>query len=133
MKTCQELAIIQTKERELSEEEKRMLDIFEKLKYSKYNIEKLELLLLLVIPEENRDLYRDRYISNFKLLKENMQMEAIITARLAKNPIDIKKYRKKDIAEAVFLGTEPLDGVDYKAGEGYCVSDLEEYKVKNKV
>ena len=132
MKTCQELAIIQTKEGELSEEEKRMLDIFEKLKYSKYNIEKLELLLLLVIPEENRDLYRDRYISNFKLLKENMQMEAILTARLANNPINIKKYRKKDIAEAVFLGNEPLDGVDYNAGEGYCISDLEEHKVKNK-
>ena len=83
MKVCQDLALIQTKNEELSEEEKEMLKTLEKLKYSKDNSEKLEFLLSLVIPEENRKIYRERYVLNYKLLKENMEMEAIITARLA--------------------------------------------------
>ena len=41
-------------------------------------------------------------------------------------PIDIKKYKKKDIANAVFLGNEPIDGYDYEEGERYCHEDLGE-------
>ena len=125
IKTCQDLALMQTKE-ELSDEEKNKLDVFGKLKEAKDINEKLELLLLLVIPEENRHIYEERFETNYKLMKENMEMEAVITSKTAVNPINLKKYKKKDIIETIFTGIDQVTGMDYEYGESFCKNDLEE-------
>ena len=91
MKACEELALIQTKQGELSEEEKKLIQNFEKLKHSKDENEKLECLLKLTIPEKNRGIYQDRYITNKKLLKENLQIEAILSSKVAKRSCGYKK------------------------------------------
>lgn len=126
IKTCQDLALIQTKVGELSDKEKNKLEVFEKLKESKDINEKLKLLLLLTIPEENRHIYEERFETNYKLMKENMKIEAVITAKVASNPINLKKYKKKDIIDSVFLGNELVTGTDYERGERFCKNDLEE-------
>ena len=66
VRSSEDLAKIQTKpEEERTEEEKNILEYFEQIKSSKIsNQEKLEALLSIVIPEEYRDIYRERYEVN---------------------------------------------------------------------
>ena len=126
IKTCQDLAFIQTKEEELSDEEKNKLEVFEELKDAEDINEQLKFLLLFVIPEENRNIYEERFETNYKLMKENMEMEAVITSKTAVNPINLKKYKKKDIIETIFTGIDQVTGMDYEYGESFCKNDLEE-------
>ena len=110
VKSSEDLAKIQTKpEEERTEEEKNMLENFEQIKSSKIsNQEKLEALLSIVIPEEHRDIYRERYEVNSQLIEQNPEIKKGITEKVAKSPIDIKKIGKK-----VFLGKDGVSGQEY--------------------
>ena len=71
IKVANELSIIQSKDI-LSKEEGRKIQIFNKIKDSNTSEkEKLEYLLILAIPEENREIYINRYIVNKELLKQD--------------------------------------------------------------
>lgn len=113
VKTAQDLAIIQTKpEEEQTVEERDLLRKFEKLKEANVDEhEKLELLLSLVIPQEDREIYRGRYEVNSKLLEENLDVKEKITSNLAEGTIDIRKIGKK-----VFLGEDGVTGQEYRDG-----------------
>lgn len=113
IKTAQDLAIIQTKpEQEQTDEERDLLRKFEKLKEANVDEhEKLEILLALVIPQEDREIYRERYEVNSKLLEEKLDVKEKITSNLAKGTIDIRKIGKK-----VFLGEDGVTGQEYRNG-----------------
>lgn len=113
VKTAQDLAIIQTKpEQEQTDEERDSLRKFERLKEANVDEkEKLEILLALVIPQEDREIYRERYEVNSKLLEENLDIKEKITSNLAKGTIDIRKIGRK-----VFLGEDGVTGQEYMDG-----------------
>ena len=110
IRISENLAIIQTKpEEERTEEEIKMLQQFEILKNSEISDkEKLEALLAIVITEEHRDIYRERYEVNSQLIEQNPEIKRGITEKVAKSPIDIKKVGKK-----VFTGADGITGQEY--------------------
>lgn len=61
--------------------------------------EKLEGLLELTIPEEDREIYRERYHTNMAMLEENGIILSEIRAKEAKHPIDIGK-----IGQSLYTG-----------------------------
>ncbi|MDO4392148.1 MAG: amidoligase family protein [Clostridium sp.] len=61
--------------------------------------EKLEGLLELTIPEEDRDIYRERYHTNMAMLEENGIILSEIREKEAKHPIDIGK-----IGQSLYTG-----------------------------
>lgn len=130
IKAAQDIAIIQTKsDQERTDEERDLLGKFEKLKETNVNEqEKLEILLALVIPQEDREIYRERYEVNSKLLEENLEVKEKITSNLAEGPIDIRKIGRK-----VFLGEDGITGQEYRDGvriieEAFRENVLEENK-----
>ncbi len=75
------------KQPELSKEEKRLVDLQAQLKEEMPEQEKMEILLELLFSEEERKVYRERYISSSKLL-EQMPSE--------KNSLQGAKYSRVD-------------------------------------
>jgi len=122
IRCSEDLAKIQTKpEGERTQEEKNMLEYFEQIKSSEIsNQDRLEALLSIVIPEEHRDIYRERYEENSKLIEQNPEIKRRITEKVAKSPINIGKVGKK-----VFLGKDGLTGQEYNNASRIIESDLE--------
>lgn len=72
---------------ELSEDDKRLINLMEDLKNGDSENEKLETLLQLLFTEEERNAYRERYEVNSKLLKEASKRE--------NNPIESLQFAEK--------------------------------------
>ena len=112
IRASEELAIIQSKpEQERTPEEKEKLVCLEKLKnVGITDVQKLETLLKLVIPKEDREVYMSRYKVNNVLVNQNSEIEQGIIKQIAKTPIDLKKIGKK-----IFLGENQITGTDYRS------------------
>ena len=122
VKASEDLALIQSKpEEERTIEEQEKLEYFEKLKDTEItDLEKLENLLKIVIPEENRETYMKRYKVNSELLKQNPSIEQDIISKTSQMPIDIKKIGKK------VLGSKGgITGSDYNTGANIIENDLQ--------
>ena len=124
MKAAEDLAQIQAKpEEQRSEAEKKKLSCLEKLKEEGISPEdKLEDLLELTIPEEDRDVYRERYDVNHKLIEEDKDLKGGITGKTAKKPIAINKNK---VGRAVFTGEKAVTGQDYEKGVEMLKRDLD--------
>ena len=114
IKASEDLAMMQLKsEEERTDAEKKILENLKSLKDPKLtNEEKLEKMLSIVIPEEDRDIYRNRYSVNSKLIEQNPKVKKVIANRSAKSSIDVKKIVKK-----VFTGKERVTGQEYQKGK----------------
>ena len=125
VKASEDLAIIQSKlEKERTREEQEKLEYFEKLKDTEItDLEKLENLLKIVIPEENRETYMKRYKVNSELLKQNPSIEQDIISKTSQKPIDIKNIVKK-----VFGQEEGITVADYNTGSNTIRNDLQAEK-----
>lgn len=119
VRSAQDLAIIQTKpESERNPEEQRLLECFENIKSNEVdNKEKLKLLLEIVIPEDDRAIYMERYEVNSNLIKQNSTIKEGIKSNIAKVPINTDRIAKK-----VFMGE---DGITYQEYER-CVQKIKE-------
>ncbi|MBO5348853.1 MAG: amidoligase family protein [Clostridia bacterium] len=113
MTISEQLSKIQSKEpSQLSEDEKTKINLFNDLKKPISEEEKMETLIALVIPnEENRNVYRKRYLSNSKLLEENESLNSEINERISKEPTEL---RKSGIGKAIFTGDEQVTGPEYQ-------------------
>lgn len=94
IKASEDLAVIQGKsESKLMHEEKIKLKCFEKLKEKGIrNDEKIELLLYIAIPEENREIYRNRYRVNSLLIEQNPELKRKLKESIAREPISLDKF-----------------------------------------
>lgn len=113
IKASQQIADIQAKYN-MSEEEKIILESFEKLKSTDISEqEKLELLLKIVMPPNLRKIYADRYKVNKKLVQENPDVSNAINKKTSHKAIRISKTQ---IGKQVFTGNEPITGEEaYRA------------------
>ena len=130
IKAAEDIMIIQNKdENEITDEEKERLGYFEELKnHDLTDEQKLDLILSLTINDENRDIYRDRFKVNSKLIEENTEIKNTITEKIAKSSVDIKKVGKK-----VFTGTDSITGQDFSKNETIIHDfELKHNKGKNK-
>ena len=94
-----------------------MIESFEQLKGTEGR-DKLEHLLKLVIPEEDRDIYRRRYEENSRLLEQNPERQKEILQKCMIEPLDIKrinesKLSKNRIGREVFTGEDCVTGVEF--------------------
>lgn len=123
IKSAEDIMQIQCKpENERIDEENKKIALFERLKDKELSDEeRLETLLSLVIREENRDIYRNRYKTNSELIRQNSELLDGITKNIAKSPVNIKK-----ISKTVFVGEGSVTGQDYQK----IKSDIEKYKQK---
>ena len=99
VKASEDLAIIQKKmPEERTDEERIKLKLFERLNKDEIDdSERLEILLQIVIPKEDRDVYRNRYRVNSKLYEKSI-VKDFIKKKLAKNKINIiSKSTKSNI------------------------------------
>lgn len=105
VKSAKELSVIQSKdESKLSEEEKEKLKCFENIKSDNLNEkEKLESILVLVVKEPDRHIYRKRYIINKRLSKQNKEFQEMIRNKTSRKSIKIQKNK---IAKNVFSGSD---------------------------
>ena len=76
--------------------------------------------------EEDREIYRDRFKTNNKLIKENSKVEKSITEKVAKSTVDIKKIGKK-----VFNSQDRVTGQEYKEVKN-VIQELERKNEKEK-
>ena len=122
VKTAEDLALIQSKPIEkLSEEDKMMLKCFETIKNPEVSeSKKLESLLEMVIPEENRDIYKERYDVNSKLIEKDFMMQNEVVNKISKKTIDLNKIGKK-----VFIGEDAVTGQEYNYGVQIIERDLD--------
>ncbi len=129
IKVAQDIAIIQKKpEKERTLEEQNLLRNFDIIKQKKISeCERMEALLTLAIPEENRDIYRERYKVNSKLLEQNSELEESIIEGLAKGKIDMNKIGRK-----VFLGEDGITGEEYRNGVRIIEEALKEETLDNR-
>ena len=113
VRAAEDLAIIQSKpEEQRTEKDQKMLEYFEQVKNSEISQqEKLEALLAIVIPENDRDIYRKRYEINSQLIEQSPATKEEITSRVAKSSITVNKVGKK-----VFLGKDAVTGQEYHKG-----------------
>lgn len=74
VQTAERLAQIEKKDQsELTEEDKRLLNLMEQLKEEKPEHEKMEVLLEMLFTEEERIVYRERYDENSKKIEEEVK------------------------------------------------------------
>ena len=97
IKAAEEIAKIQAKsEGERTELERITLEYFEKLRNNEMSdSEKLNCLLSITIPEEDKKIYIDRYETNAKLLKNNQEIQQILE-HTAKKKIDIRTIAERN-------------------------------------
>lgn len=72
---------------ELTEEDKKLLNLMESLKKEKPEREKMEVLLEMLFTEEERIIYRERYDENSKLLEE--------ASKRRENTLEVLEFAKK--------------------------------------
>jgi len=124
IKAAEDLAQIQAKpEDQRCEQEKKKIACLEQLKEKEISPEsKLDALLELTIPEEDKDVYRERYDVNHKLIENDEKIKKVITDKTAKKPIEINKNK---IGRVVFTGERAVTGQDYEKGAEMIKRDLE--------
>ncbi len=90
---AQKLSEIQEKcVKKRTEHEKNFLNDFEKLKLEKKNKKKLEILLNILIKDESiKDVYRNRYSTNVKLLQNKKKLNHLLKSKITKKGINLKK------------------------------------------
>ena len=125
LSTSEELAKIQKKsEEKQTQEDKTKLECSEKIKDKDISEkEKLEFLLELIIPEEDRDIYKSRYKVNNELISQNPEIEEIIKQKTAKESIDVNK-----IAQKIFAGENKVNGQDYDKNNIILQNNLQKEK-----
>ena len=128
VRTAEELSKIQGKdESDLSEEEKKKLELFESIKNEDLSEEeKFEALLELVIEEQSRDVYRKRYGTNHKLIEENPSMQTAIRSKISK-PSNISKNK---IGKEILTGEERITGSEELVAERIIDQELEIENIK---
>ena len=128
VRTAEELSKIQGKdESDLSEEEKKKLELFESIKNEDLSEEeKFETLLELVIEEQSRDVYRKRYGTNHKLIEENPSMQTAIRSKISK-PSNISKNK---IGKEILTGEERITGSEELVAERMIDQELEIENIK---
>lgn len=126
VRAAQDLALIQKKsETERTNEEQKMLDSLEKIKSREISEqEKLEDLLTIVIPEEDREIYRKRYNINKPLLEKENIIKEKLEMDTAKGIIDLRK-----VIEKVFFAEDSVTAEDYNQGIQIIESDLQRYNL----
>ena len=124
VKSAQGLAIIQEKnESERTEQEQHLLECFEKIRNKEVDEkETLEQLLEIVVPEENREVYIERYETNSELLKKSPKIDKGIREKTAKKSVKISKNK---IGKEIFTGADRITGEDYKEANQAMLAELE--------
>ena len=123
VKASQDLFLIQSKsEEERTEEEKEKLKCFEDIRDGELSEkEKLESLLKIVIQEEDRDIYRERYKINSELLKLHPEIESKISGKTAKKKV---KISTKQIGKAVYSSYGSMNS-DLQATQRFIFRDIQ--------
>lgn len=121
VKAAEELARIEEKpEEKRAKEEQEKLECLKKIKNKDISQEeKLEALLGIVIPEEERYIYKERYKVNSELLEDKPDIRYAIVGNISKKPLNIKK-----IGKYVFVGEDAITGEDYRRGSTIIENDL---------
>ena len=99
VKVSEEIANLQSKNKdELTKLEKDKIKLFKKLRKNNLkNSEKLDILLELVIDEQDRGEYIDRFNINSKLLKQKENFRKSLKVGISKKPVKIAKKQKEKI------------------------------------
>ncbi len=128
MRASKELAIIQAKSIEdLTEEDKIKLEILERLKTEGItNEQKVELLLKLLVSEEEKQTYIERFDKNYSLINEltkDSELGAVLEYKLAKYPVDFTAWRpnSRNIGEYCYTTNNP----DQTEVDGYKLSSTQ--------
>ena len=104
-----------------TQEEQRLLDRFEKIKSNELTEEeKMQTLIDLIIPKEDRQIYINRYNANSKLLHENFEFEKKLDEKISKKPINLDS-----IIQKILFEDNPVTGQDFYTGLSYIENDLE--------
>lgn len=114
VKVAQELAIIQGKPiGEITAEDLNKLQLFELLKDNEISQDyQLEVLLnLIMVDEEQKDVYRRRYRVNSKLLEKNPEESEVIESNISSKKVNFSAKKAGKIALA---GKDPITGVEYQ-------------------
>ena len=114
VKVAQELAIIQGKPiGEITAEDLNKLQLFELLKDNEISQDyQLEVLLnLIMVDEEQKDVYRRRYRVNSKLLEKNPEESEVIESNISSKKVNLSAKKAGKIALA---GKDPITGVEYQ-------------------
>lgn len=120
IRCAEEIRVIQEKkEDDRTQEDNNKLNIFEKLQTEKLdNREKLELLLSLIIKEEDRDIYKNRYEQNIMLLSDKQKEQY-------KKGTAISPIKAKLIGKRAFTGAEKVSPTELKEAEYFWNRDIE--------
>ena len=115
MRAAKKLSDIQLKNKEdITVEEMEMLNHFEKIRMNDINQEeKLESILYLAVNENNREIYRERYIINNTLIGEKKYFDKEIKSGLANGEIRLSRNTIK----AIFFGNDRVLGTEVKKVE----------------
>lgn len=115
MRAAKKLSDIQLKNKEdITVEEMEMLNHFEKIRMNDINQEeKLESILYLAVNENNREIYRERYIINNTLTGEKKYFDKEIKSGLANGEIRLSRNTIK----AIFFGNDRVLGTEVKKVE----------------
>ena len=120
VKSSEDLAMIQNKRPEdRTSEENIKLRLFERLNKDEIDgLERLEIFLQIVIPREDRDIYRNRYRVNNNLYEKSIVRDFIRT-KLSKKKID--SISKSARTNTLTNGTN--DNNNYMRQSGYSIDD----------
>ncbi|HCC03412.1 MAG TPA: hypothetical protein DEP51_00935 [Clostridiales bacterium] len=131
IKIAEDLANIQQKvELERTEEEKNILVCFENIRNKKLTEqETLEQLLQMVIPEENRECYRQRYKINARLLEANSKLKNSLKKKFAEGAIIIGK---QELGRRILATGDRVTGDEYGVASGIISEGLMSIKDKKK-
>ncbi len=132
MRASKELAVIQSKNiHELTESDIRKLELLQRIKSHKIpEQEKLSLLLELLLPEEQRQTYVDRYEVNMPLIEANESLQKVMKKHIAEETVDLTHWRptSRVIGEYCYTNqnseNEPVDGSEAKQTEDRFRRDL---------
>lgn len=128
VQVAEKIALIQNKDiNERNKEEQQLLENFERLKDTNITeYDKLESLLTIVIPEEDRDVYEERYRENSIILEQNPEVAEQIHGQIAKNPITINT-----LGRLIFTGDERITGPEYEQNVSIIKRELKKLKGDN--
>lgn len=124
VKASQELADISEKNpEELTESDKKKIEIFEKIKSRKLDEkELLECVLNLSVSEDKKNIYIERYKINSILIKKSREEKRQLKKQLTSEPI---KLKRKKLGKALLLGENAINGGEVEQTRAYIMQELE--------
>ena len=124
VKASQELADISEKNpEELTESDKKKIEIFEKIKSRKLDEkELLECVLNLSVSEDKKNIYRERYKINSILIKKSREEKRQLKKQLTSEPI---KLKRKKLGKALLVGENAINGGEVEQTRVYIMQELE--------